>query len=184
MFGAFLIPLSQSILFDAFPKEKRGQAMAMFGLGVVVAPVLGPTVGALLTDTYSWRMVFFVNLPIAGLALLMLAGELPQDDPEDVRIDWAGLILMALAIGALQFMLDQGESKDWRASRVIQLAAILSALATLAFLVRSLGRSENIVDLMSYTRAFDMLGWVAVALLPLLLVMRRPAHVGGAVPAH
>jgi DHA2 family multidrug resistance protein len=127
MFGAFLIPLSQSILFDAFPKEKRGQAMAMFGLGVVVAPVLGPTVGALLTDTYSWRMVFFVNLPIAGLALLMLAGELPQDDPEDVRIDWAGLILMALAIGALQFMLDQGESKDWRASRVIQLAAILSA---------------------------------------------------------
>ncbi len=147
MFGAFLIPLSQSILFDAFPKEKRGQAMAMFGLGVVVAPVLGPTIGALLTDTYTWRMVFFVNLPIAALALLMLTGELPKDDPEDVRIDWTGLILMALGIGALQFVLDQGESKDWLASRVIQVAAIAAALGGFAFILRSLRRTDSIVDL-------------------------------------
>lgn len=147
MFGAFLIPLSQSILFDAFPKEKRGQAMAMFGLGVVVAPVLGPTIGAILTDTYSWRMVFFVNLPIAALALLMLGGELPKDEPEEVRIDWTGLILMAIGIGALQFVLDQGESKDWLSSRVIQVAAIAAALGGLAFVIRGLGRSESIVDL-------------------------------------
>jgi DHA2 family multidrug resistance protein len=147
MFGAFLIPLSQSILFDVFPKEKHGQAMAMFGLGVVVAPVLGPTLGALLTDYYSWRMVFFVNLPIAALALLMLAGELPKDDPEQVKIDWTGLILMAIGIGALQYVLDQGESKDWLASRVIQVAAIAAALGGLGFLVHSLSRSESIVDL-------------------------------------
>jgi len=101
VFGAFLIPLPQSILFDAFSREKRGQAMAMFGLGVVVAPVLGPTIGALLTDYFSWRMVFFVNLPIAAMAFLMLAGELPRDDPEKLRIDWKGLLLMALGIGAL-----------------------------------------------------------------------------------
>lgn len=147
MFGAFLIPLSQSILFDAFPKEKRGQAMAMFGLGVVVAPVLGPTIGAVLTDTYSWRMVFFVNLPIAALALLMLGGELPKDEPEEIRIDWTGLILMAIGIGALQFVLDQGENKDWLASRVIQVAAIAAILGGLVFFARSLRRSESIVDL-------------------------------------
>lgn len=147
MFGAFLIPLSQSILFDAFPKDRRGQAMAMFGLGVVVAPVLGPTIGALLTDTYSWRMVFFVNLPIAALALLMLAGELPRDTPEKVRIDWTGLALMAIGIGALQFVLDQGESKDWLSSRIIQVAALAAALGGGFFLWRALHRRESIVDL-------------------------------------
>ena len=147
MFGAFLIPLSQSILFDAFPKEKRGQAMAMFGLGVVVAPVLGPTLGAILTDTYTWRMVFFVNLPIAAFALMMLAGELPDDDPEDVKIDWTGLILMALAIRALQFVLDQGQGKDWFSSRLIQGAAVVSAVAAVYFLVRGLQTKDHIIDL-------------------------------------
>ena len=124
----FLIPLSQSILFDAFPREKRGQAMAVFGLGVVVAPVLGPTVGALLTEYFSWRMVFFVNLPVAAMALLLLAGELPEDETEEVRIDWAGLALLAIGIGCLQFILDQGETKDWLSSRVIQVALIASVL--------------------------------------------------------
>ncbi|MGJ8609752.1 MAG: DHA2 family efflux MFS transporter permease subunit [Octadecabacter sp.] len=147
MFGAFLIPLSQSILFDAFPKEKRGQAMAMFGLGVVVAPVLGPTLGAILTETYTWRMVFFVNLPIAAFALFMLAGELPNDDPEDVRIDWTGLILMALAIGALQYVLDQGQGKDWFSSHTIQGLAIIAFISAAFFLVRGMLRSDNIIDL-------------------------------------
>lgn len=147
MFGAFLIPLSQSILFDAFPKEKRGQAMAMFGLGVVVAPVLGPTLGAVLTDSFSWRMVFFVNLPIAALALLMLAGELPEDEPEIVKIDWSGLILMAVAIASLQLVLDQGQGKDWFSSRVIQTATIVAVFGAIIFIVRGVRRSDNIIDL-------------------------------------
>lgn len=147
VFGAFLIPLSQSILFDAFPREKRGQAMAMFGLGVVVAPVLGPTIGALLTDYFSWRMVFFVNLPIAAIALLMLAGELPKDDPEKLPIDWKGLLLMALGIGALQFVLDQGESKDWLSSHIIQVGLIVALFAGGWFLVRGLRVHDNIIDL-------------------------------------
>lgn len=147
MFGAFLIPLSQSILFDAFPKEKRGQAMAMFGLGVVVAPVLGPTIGAILTETYSWRMVFFVNLPIAAFALMMLAGELPKDDPEDVGIDWTGLILMAATIGALQYVLDQGQGKDWFSSHVIQAMAVTAFITAVFFLVRGIGKRNNIIDL-------------------------------------
>ncbi|WP_371171692.1 DHA2 family efflux MFS transporter permease subunit [Aliiroseovarius sp. 2305UL8-7] len=147
IFGAFLIPLSQSILFDAFPREKRGQAMAMFGLGVVVAPVLGPTIGALLTDYFSWRMVFFVNLPIAVIALLMLAGQLPEDKPENPKIDWTGLALMAVGIGALQFVLDQGQSKDWFSSHIIQIAALLAFLGGVFFLVRGLRQKDNIIDL-------------------------------------
>lgn len=147
MFGAFLIPLSQSILFDAFPREKRGQAMAVFGLGVVVAPVLGPTVGAILTEYFSWRMVFFVNLPVAAMALLLLAGELPEDTTEEVRIDWKGLALLAVGIGCLQFVLDQGETKDWLSSRVIQVAVIASVLGALGFVIHAWATKTPVVDL-------------------------------------
>ncbi len=147
MFGAFLIPLSQSILFDAYPREKRGQAMAVFGLGVVVAPVLGPTVGAILTEYFSWRMVFFVNLPVAAMALLLLAGELPKDETEDVVIDWKGLALLAIGIGCLQFVLDQGETKDWLSSRVIQVALLASVLGAIGFIYRALTSDHPVVDL-------------------------------------
>ncbi|WP_171176744.1 DHA2 family efflux MFS transporter permease subunit [Ruegeria sp. HKCCA4633] len=147
MFGAFLIPLSQSILFDAFPREERGKAMAVFGLGVVVAPVLGPTVGAILTEYFSWRMVFFVNLPVAALALLLLAGELPEDKTEDVQIDWKGLALLALGIGCLQFVLDQGETMDWMSSRVIQAAVVASVLGAIGFIVHALTARNAVVDL-------------------------------------
>ncbi|NVO57754.1 DHA2 family efflux MFS transporter permease subunit [Rhodobacteraceae bacterium B1Z28] len=147
MFGAFLIPLSQSILFDSFPREKRGQAMGIFGLGVVVAPVLGPTVGALLTEYFSWRMVFFVNLPVAAMALLLLAGELPDDETEDVKIDWKGLAMLAVGIGCLQFVLDQGETKDWLSSRVIQMTVIASVLGALGFVIHALTSKNSVVDL-------------------------------------
>lgn len=163
MFGAFLIPLSQSILFDSFPKEKRGQAMAMFGLGVVVAPVLGPTIGAWLTDTFSWRMVFYVNLPIAAIALIMMTGELPDDEPGAVTIDWPGLLLLALAIGALQFVLDQGQSRDWFSSHVIQSAAYVSAAAWLLFLWRGIGRKGNIIDLGLFADRNFALGNIIIA---------------------
>ncbi len=146
LFGAFLIPLSQSILFDSFPREKRGQAMALFGLGVVVAPVLGPTLGAILTEYFSWRAVFYVNLPIAAFALVMMAGELKTETPKPVHIDWTGLVLMILAIGGLQLVLDQGETRDWFASHFIQIAALISAVAAVLFVARGWGLPTNIVD--------------------------------------
>lgn len=146
LFGAFLIPLSQSILFDNFPREKRGQAMALFGLGVVVAPVLGPTLGAILTETFSWRAVFYVNLPIAAFALLMLSGELKKEDTRHVRIDWIGLGLMVFAIGALQLMLDQGQSRDWFASPLIQICAFVAVFSGAFFFVRGWGLKTNIID--------------------------------------
>ena len=145
-FGAFLIPLSQSILFQAFSRENRGQAMALFGLGVVVAPVLGPTIGALLTEHFSWRAVFYVNLPIAALALALMMGELPREDIRKVRVDWLGLALMVTAIGALQMTLDLGESRDWFASKLIQLTALTALFAGVAFIVRGWSLAENIID--------------------------------------
>jgi DHA2 family multidrug resistance protein len=145
-FGAFLIPLSQAILFSSFPREKRGQAMAMFGLGVVVAPVLGPTIGALLTEHFSWRAVFYVNLPIAALALMMITGQMEEEDIHPVKVDWIGLGLMVTAIGALQMTLDLGETKEWFDSHFVQLTAITAALAGVVFVVRGIGRSENIIN--------------------------------------
>lgn len=146
MFGAFLIPLSQSILFDSFPREKRGQAMALFGLGVVVAPILGPTLGAVLTEYFSWRAVFYVNLPIAAFALAMMAGELKAEVTKPVTVDWIGLVLMVAAIGALQLMLDQGETKDWFASPMIQILALVAVVSAILFVWRGYGFAGNIID--------------------------------------
>ncbi len=146
LFGAFLIPLSQSILFDSFPKEKRGQAMAFFGLGVVVAPVLGPTIGALLTEYFSWRAVFYVNLPIAAFALTMMSGELKSEDTKRIEVDWTGLLLMVGAIGSLQLMLDLGESRDWFASKLIQVAAITMIGCAVTFVLRGRSKPDNIID--------------------------------------
>jgi len=145
-FGAFLIPLSQSILFQSFSRENRGKAMAMFGLGVVVAPVLGPTIGALLTEHFSWRAVFYVNLPIAGFALAMIMGELPREDIREVRVDWTGLALMVVAIGALQMTLDLGESRGWFDSRLIQVAALVAVVTSVTFVARGWSLRENIID--------------------------------------
>ncbi|MBN2905823.1 MAG: DHA2 family efflux MFS transporter permease subunit [Rhodobacteraceae bacterium] len=146
LFGAFLIPLSQSILFDAFPRDKRGQAMALFGLGVVAAPVFGPTLGALLTEYFSWRAVFYVNLPMAAFALMMIAGELERDEIKRLPVDWAGLALMVTAIGCLQMTLDLGESHDWFASRFIQITALGAVFAGAVFVIRGWSKPDNIVD--------------------------------------
>lgn len=145
-FGAFLIPLSQSILFDSFPREKRGQAMALFGLGVIVAPILGPTLGAVLTEAFSWRAVFYVNMPVAAFALLLIMGELPKEDIKEAKIDWAGLVLMIATIAALQLLLDLGEARDWFASHLIQIAAVVFALAGATFVWRGIGKRDNIID--------------------------------------
>ncbi|MGO4909470.1 DHA2 family efflux MFS transporter permease subunit [Pseudorhodobacter sp. W20_MBD10_FR17] len=146
VFGAFLIPLSQSILFDSFPKEKRGEAMALFGLGVIVAPILGPTIGAILTEAFSWRAVFYVNMPIALFALLMISGELKKEDPKPVTIDWVGLTLMIATVAALQLMLDVGEVEDWFASHLIQVAFLVFLVCGVVFVLRGRRIAHNIID--------------------------------------
>jgi MFS transporter, DHA2 family, multidrug resistance protein len=145
--GAPLVPLSQAILLDVFPREKHGQALAIFGLGIMVAPVFGPVLGGYLTETYSWRMVFYINVPLGLIALLMSIGYLPQRAIKDIKTDWVGLGLLVVAVGALQFILDQGQMRDWFNSHLIVAGTIVTVFATAAFFLRGWNKPDNIIDL-------------------------------------
>ncbi|MGZ8417025.1 MAG: DHA2 family efflux MFS transporter permease subunit [Methyloceanibacter sp.] len=147
VFGAPLVPLSQAILLDVFPRNRAGQALAIFGMGIMVAPVIGPALGGYLTDAYSWRTVFYINVPIGLFALLMAIGYLPARAIKDIKTDWIGMGLLVLAVGALQFVLDQGQMRDWFNSRLIVVGAIIAVFTTIAFFLRGWNKSDNIIDL-------------------------------------
>ena len=145
-FGAALVPLSQSVLFSIYPKERQGFAMALFGVGVMVGPVLGPVLGGWLTENYSWRYVFYINLPIGILGLIGMTAFLP-DTPRRVgeKLDWFGFGTLSLSIGALQVMLDRGEIKDWFGSGEIVIEAIIAASAFYLFVVHTLTAKKPFV---------------------------------------
>lgn len=135
-FGAGLVPLSQAVLLDAYPREKHGSAMAMWGVGVMVGPILGPTLGGYLTEFYNWRWVFYINVPFGILALLGILAFVPETVRDrSRRFDFFGFALLSLAIGALQMMLDRGESQDWFGSTEIVVEAVLAGLFLYMFLV-------------------------------------------------
>ncbi|HEY9567460.1 MAG TPA: DHA2 family efflux MFS transporter permease subunit [Thalassobaculum sp.] len=134
-FGAGLVPLSQAVLLDSYPPEKHGSAMAMWGVGVMIGPILGPTLGGMLTDSYSWRWVFYINLPFGILALAGILAFVPETERNPRRFDIFGFALLSLAIGALQMMLDRGESQDWFSSTEIVAEGVLAALFLYMFLV-------------------------------------------------
>jgi DHA2 family multidrug resistance protein len=149
--GGALQPLSQSILLESFPPDKRGSALAVFALGVVVAPVLGPTLGGYLTDTYSWRWAFYINIPIGILAVLLIM-RFVQDPPyiknaKPGRIDAIGLGLLAVWLGALQIILDKGQEDDWFGATWIRWTAALLVISFVAFIVRQLVHDKPLVDL-------------------------------------
>jgi DHA2 family multidrug resistance protein len=128
-FGASLAPLSQAALLDAYPRERHGSAMAIWGLGVTVAPILGPTLGGWLTDNYNWRWVFYINVPLGVLAYLLLADQLPRRSPRtDKPFDWAGFVMLSVAVAAFQLMLDRGQQKDWFGSTEIVVESVLAGL--------------------------------------------------------
>ncbi|MBU6443352.1 MAG: DHA2 family efflux MFS transporter permease subunit [Alphaproteobacteria bacterium] len=139
IFGAALAPLSQAIMLDLYPLEKRGQAMAIWGMGIMVGPILGPTLGGYLTDHYSWRWVFYVNVPF-GVAAVTGIWLYLRDTPRDrqLRFDWTGFGVLSLGIGALQLMLDRGETKDWFGSGEIVSEAVLAGLGLYLFSVHML----------------------------------------------
>ncbi|HUD86852.1 MAG TPA: DHA2 family efflux MFS transporter permease subunit [Xanthobacteraceae bacterium] len=137
-FGAALVPLSQSVLFGVYPRERQGFAMALFGVGVMIGPVLGPVLGGWLTENYSWRWVFYINLPIGILDLVGIILFLPEFPRSNVgKLDWFGFGTLSLTLGALQIMLDRGEQKDWFGSGEIIIEAVIAASAFYLFLVHT-----------------------------------------------
>lgn len=139
VFGAALVPLSQSVMMDIYPAEKRGQAMAIWGMGVMLGPIMGPTLGGWLTDQYSWRWVFFVNLPFGIATVLGLMAFMEESETRaTVRFDWLGFATLSIGIGALQLMLDRGESIGWFEAQEIWIEAIIAAFGLYLFIAHSL----------------------------------------------
>ena len=182
MFGGSLQPLSQAVLLETFPPEERGKAMGFWGLGIVVAPILGPVLGGWLTDSYSWRWVFYINLPVGVVALMMIS--LFVHDPAYIkrgagRIDRWGIGLLALGVGALQFMLDTGQEKDWFESAQITVLAGVAAVSLVVFIIHELRTEHPVIDLRVFrlrtysTGVFLMtsLGFVLYGSLVLLPIM-------------
>src|SRR5437867_807032 len=148
--GGGLQPLSQAVLLESFPAEKRGQAMAFWALGIVVAPMLGPVIGGWLTDNYSWRWVFYINIPIGALAIILT--QLFVFDPPYLRrkssgIDYWGIGLLVLGIGCLQIMLDKGQEEDWFGSHFIITLAVLAVIGLVGLIIRELKTDHLIMDL-------------------------------------
>lgn len=137
MFGAAVIPLSQSILMQVYPKEEQGRAMALFAIGVMVGPVLGPVIGGILTEHLNWRWVFYINLPVGGLCLFLIFKNIQISNLGKSSVDWLLIITMALGIGLLQMVLSQGNEKNWFSSNLILFSTIASVLLIIAFIVRS-----------------------------------------------
>ena len=167
--GGALQPLSQSILLESFPPEKRGSAMALFALGVVVAPVLGPTLGGWLTDSYSWRWAFYINIPVGMFAIFMISRYVK--DPEYIReakpgkLDGIGLGLLAVWLGALQIILDKGQEDDWFGATWIRWAFVILIVCLVLFLVREFRHKQPLVDLRVFRHRNFALGCVLIGLL-------------------
>ena len=181
--GGALQPLSQAVLLEAFPPHDRGKAMGFWGLGIVVAPILGPVVGGWLTDNYSWRWVFYINIPV-GVASIVMTKMFIFDPPylrsESRRIDYWGLGMLTVGIGALQYVLDKGQEDDWFESTTITVLAIIAAATLIALIVHELTTDEPVVDLRLFKERsyavgvflMTVLGFVmygSIVLLPIML---------------
>jgi MFS transporter, DHA2 family, multidrug resistance protein len=148
--GGVMQPLSQAVLLEAFPPKDRAKAMGFWGLGIVVAPILGPVLGGWLTDNYSWRWVFYINIPV-GIASIVMTKMYIFDPPylqaESRKVDYWGIGMLAVGIGALQIVLDKGQEEDWFSSNMILILAIVSAVTLAALIWHLLVTDDPIVDL-------------------------------------
>ena len=151
--GGPIIPLSQAILWEIFPFHQRGLAMAVWGVGFILGPILGPTVGGYLADEWSWRWIFYINLPV-GILGFLLGSAFLFDSPyhrRAARVDWWGLALMVVGFGCLQLVLDRGEREDWFASSAIVTMTIVAVCALAGFLIRELTTTDPVLDLTAFS---------------------------------
>ena len=149
--GGAMQPLSQAIMLEAFPPEERGKAMAAWGICIVAAPILGPVIGGWLTDSYSWRWIFYINIPI-GIVSLFLINMFVYDPPylklqKTHGINYWGIGMLAVGMGALQIVLDQGQQKDWFSSNLIVILMLIAAVMLISFIIREMLIKNPIVDL-------------------------------------
>jgi DHA2 family multidrug resistance protein len=193
--GGGLQPLAQAILLETFPKEKHGQAMAAYGLGILLAPILGPTLGGWITDNYTWRWIFYLNLPVGVFSLFMMSRYVfdpPYIKRTAARVDAWGIGFLALGIGSLQVLLDTGQRKDWFASNYIRFFFICCVVGLVALIIREFMAKDPVIDLRALkNRSFSagvflisMLGFVLYAslvLLPIYLqtLLGYPAYNSG-----
>src|SRR5580698_3978268 len=198
--GGGLQPMAQAILADTFPPEKRGLAFALYGITTIMAPTIGPTLGGWLTDNYSWRWIFYINLPV-GLLTLFLVFRMVEDPPYlsarrggGVRVDYIGIALLTLAVGALQILLDKGQEEDWFGSHFIVTLAAVSAVCFVVLVVWEWRHESPIVDVRMFKRFnfavaslmmfnLGMLLFAALVMMPQFLqtLMRYTAQSAGLV---
>ncbi len=157
-FGAALVPLSQAVMLDLYPMESRGTAMAIWGTGVMIGPILGPTLGGYLTDIYDWRWVFFINVPfgiaaVAGLVLFLR----DRASNAALRFDWTGFLALSAGLGGLQLLLDRGYSQDWFSSNEIVIEAIVAGLGFYLFFVHMLTAEKPFIP----PRIFKDIGFLS-----------------------
>jgi DHA2 family multidrug resistance protein len=178
--GAFIVPLAQATLFDINPREKHGQAMALFGGGVMIGPIMGPVLGGWLTDNYNWRWVFLVNLPVGILCILIMSQFMPEGERQKRKFDMFGFALLAIALASLQFCLDRGEQNDWFSSWETRIEAGLAIAAGWMFLVhmvttdhplfdRTMFKDRNFATSLVFMAVTGVLLLAGLALLPPLL---------------
>ena len=148
--GGPLVPLSQATMMETYPASQRGMAMAVWGVGIMFAPIIGPTLGGWITDNWNWRWVFYINVPV-GIAAVLLAWLFVPDStterPAVRRVDVPGLVLLVVGVSCLQFVLDRGQREDWFASPVIVWLSVIAAGALIALIVRELRAEEPVIDL-------------------------------------
>ncbi|SFI25393.1 MFS transporter, DHA2 family, multidrug resistance protein [Collimonas sp. OK307] len=199
VFGAALVPLSQAVLLDINPREKHGSAMAVWGMGVMIGPILGPTLGGWLTDSYNWRWVFFINVPIGSLAFYGILKYIRSTTAaRRMNFDMFGFATLSIAIGALQMLLDRGEQNDWFSSRETWIEAIVLAMSFSYFLahtaLRPAGKSffdyrllknSNYVTGLLFIFIVGLVLFATRALTPSMLqsLMGYPAKIAGLVTA-
>ena len=171
LFGAALVPLSQGTVLNIYTAEERGWAMSVWGMGVMLGPILGPTLGGYLTELYNWRYVFFVNLPFGILCTLGLWFALPRQRPKrGLPFDWFGFCSLAIGIAGLQLMLDRGETKDWFGSTEIIIEAVMAAVGFYSFTVHMITGERTFVSANIFKDRNLVMGFLVMFLVGMILL--------------
>lgn len=165
VFGAALVPLSQAIITDVYPRKDMGKAIALWGAGVMLGPVLGPTLGGYLTDIANWRWTFYINIPVGIMAFLLAWRVVPNTSKKERSFDWIGFILIAIAVGSIQYFLDRGNQDDWFNATSIQISALLAIVGLIGFFVYSYFHSGEHCQAIFNFRIFKDRNFIIASLL-------------------